>query len=309
MSVFDWSSTPQVEHVLRVIWANGSMFFLFISAYLFDYLSKGFDTLRYWRKKLTNVLLPYVVCSVPALIVFTMVTQREGMRPGFYEQPVWRQMLEFLATGWHLAPLWFIPTILLFFLAAPIWVWVFRDRRAFLVLPLLFVIPVFVARGAHQPLQSFVHFTPLWVLGMAAHRFSAQFEKAMRFGLFPALLVVSAACFALELTVVDVTHTFYSYLGKAVFSLAMLEVFRRLGDSATKILATAGTFSFGIFFIHSYVITASKMVETRWAGHPLAGSIPALSAEFLYAFVVTILVVIVFRWLVGPQRSRLLIGT
>jgi peptidoglycan/LPS O-acetylase OafA/YrhL len=308
MSVFDWSHAPRVEHVLRVILANSAMFFLFISAYLFDYLSSEFDTSRYWRKKLINVLLPYVAISIPALVVFTTVAHREGMRAGFYEQPVWRQVLEFLVTGAHLAPLWFMPTILLFFLAAPIWIRVFREPRAFSVLPFLFVIPAFVTRGYHQPLQAFVHFTPLWVLGMATHRFSKEFERAMRFGAFPALLLAGTSFLALELTVVDVTHTFYSYLGKVVFCLAMLEMFRRLGDRATRWFATAGTFSFGIYLLHSYVITASKMLEARWLGHLLIGSVLALLAVSSSALGVTMLMVSALRWVVGPQRSRLLIG-
>jgi peptidoglycan/LPS O-acetylase OafA/YrhL len=88
-----------------------------------------------------------------------------------------------------------------------------------------------------------------------------------------------------------------------------LETFRRLDDRASKFFSTAGTFSFGIFFLHSYVITASRVIGEHWIGHPPLGSVLALAGAFACSFAVTILLVGAFRWCIGPGRSRHLIGT
>ena len=218
LSVFDWSASPILEMVLKRIVANGTIFFLFIGGFLFEHLAVEYRPLPYLITKFKFVVVPYIVTSIPALLVFTVFSKRDGMSSGFYLQPIWLQVSEFLLTGTHLAPFWFIPTIIVFYLASPLIYMSFRRRSAYLVLPFLFLIPIFVPRGDADPLQSFVHFLPIWVLGMACSRFSEIASRAlMRW--FWWLLAAALALLLAEMALTEGTHSWYSDLGKAVFAL------------------------------------------------------------------------------------------
>lgn len=70
MSMFDWSDSPELRNVLARVVANGTIFFIFISGYLFHYLSHDFRALDYWLKKLRFVVLPYSLVSIPAILIF-----------------------------------------------------------------------------------------------------------------------------------------------------------------------------------------------------------------------------------------------
>lgn len=104
ISIFDWASAPLLRDVLGRVVANGTVFFLFIAGYLFHHLSSGFRAIPYWRNKLRFVVLPYVIVSIPAIALATTIVRRDGLRPGFYDQSVFWQVLEFLGTGSHLSP-------------------------------------------------------------------------------------------------------------------------------------------------------------------------------------------------------------
>ena len=67
-------SWPENEHplakdVLYSIWQNGTVLFVFIAGYLFQYLIGKYRTFDYWKKKLRYVILPYLLISGPAIII------------------------------------------------------------------------------------------------------------------------------------------------------------------------------------------------------------------------------------------------
>ena len=74
MAVHMWITPPVEGHeelsrfldMLRgVLFHSSTLYFIFISGYLFHFLSqKGFATLIYYRKKINNVIIPYLFLSV-----------------------------------------------------------------------------------------------------------------------------------------------------------------------------------------------------------------------------------------------------
>ena len=76
LSIFDWSASPGLERWLKILLLNATVFFLFIAGYLFQHLSARFHYPSYLQTKFRNVVLPYLVVSIPALILFTFVMQR-----------------------------------------------------------------------------------------------------------------------------------------------------------------------------------------------------------------------------------------
>jgi peptidoglycan/LPS O-acetylase OafA/YrhL len=305
ISLFDWSASPSVERILKYAFANGTVFFLFISGYLFEYLITRFRTLDFWANKLRYVVLPYFLISIPAVYISTTVMRREGLAADFYSQPIGFQIIELLLTGSHLAPFWFIPTIVAFYVAAPILHAVFRTNLSFWLLPLLFLIPVWFWRDPN-PALNLLHFLPIWVLGMACCRFRSHVEPMLVRWLWSLLLLVVVLS-VLEMELTTGTHTYWGYLQKSALSLFLLALLLRFGRAANGWFAWIGTLSFGVFFLHSYVITAAKLTLTKLNGELPAGSVSGLFLASLVAVLVTSALVIATQRTLGP-RSRMVIG-
>lgn len=306
VSIFDWSSTPMLELLLKRLVANGTVLFLFIAGFLFQHLSDKYVVSDYLWKKTRFVVFPYLFVSIPALVLFTVVMQRTEVPPGFYDLPKWQQVTGFLLSGSHLAPFWFIPTIILFYLASPVLYWLDRQPWFYYLLPLVLLIPVFISRGSYDPARSFVHFLPVWMLGMACSRYRETAALWLGRG-FWWLLAAFVCFFALEFAYATGTHSWYSSIGKIVLTLFLFEAFRRWGDGSARWFALAGTLSFGLFFVHSYVISAGKLLIERLVGIPPAANLLLYIASVVVAVFLSIVVVQVARGLFG-RYSRSLIG-
>jgi len=306
VSVFDWSDSPVLRDVLGRVFANGTIFFLFIAGYLFHYLSPGFRTVPYWKKKALNVVLPYCIVSVPAIILSMTLMKREGLDPSFYQQPKWQQVLEFLVTGSHMAPFWYIPTIIIFYAVAPILLRIFSSDRAYWLLIPIFVVGLSVSRGENNPILAFVHFLSIWVLGMSCSNFRERADDLLNrwFWLLPVAVI---ALFLIAFYTTPGTHTWYSDLQKAFLSLFFYTLFNRLGTRADRWFALIGSLSFGLFFLHSYVISTGKIMLEFVVGYQPAGGILSLTIAAIAAVGLTMLAVQAVKRLAG-KRSRYLIG-
>lgn len=305
-SLFDWSGSPGLADFLKRVFANGTIFFLFISGYLFQHLSAGYRPAEFMRKKLRNVLVPYLVVSAPAILVFTLIARRPGAPAGFYEAPVWEQVIGFLVTGTHLAPFWYIPTLFVFFAASPLLHWL--DRRAWFYysLPLLLLLPVLVPRSGPNPLVGFVHYLPAWVAGMAGSRFREEVRSWLSRGLW-SVIALAALFFVAELLFSPGRYGWYSELSKLAMALVLVECFRRWGSRVDHWFALPGTLSFGLYLIHSYVISGARAVsQSVLGGLPSGGWVVfGLGAAMVIGTCLAITEVISRK--LGPL-SRLVVG-
>jgi peptidoglycan/LPS O-acetylase OafA/YrhL len=306
ISAFDWSDSPQLEGIVKRAMANGTVFFAFIAGYLFEHLAPRYRPGAYLANKLKNVLLPYLLVSALPIAAILWAGNRPGVAASVFELPLWAQALYFVTTGAHVAPFWFIPTIAVFYLVSPLLHRVFRHERSYAVLPLLVVLSILVPRGNLQPLQSFVHFLSIWVLGMACCHFRLHVDVWLDRYL-GSLLVVVAVLMVLDLYLADGSHSAYSLLGKMMLSLLLLGVLGRLGSVANRWLALMGSLSFGIFFLHSYLITAAKFAVHQLLGDLPDGSLAGLVLAAMLASVASIGLVLAIQRLLGA-RSRLFIG-
>ncbi|PTD96765.1 acyltransferase family protein [Pseudothauera lacus] len=306
VSIFDWSASPLLETVLKRLVANGTILFLFIAGFLFQHLSAKYEFRDYLWKKTRFVVFPYLFTSLPAIVLFTAVMVRPEVPQGLYDAPVWQQVGIFLLTGSHLAPFWFIPTVVLFYLASPLLHWLDRKPWFYALLPAALLIPVFVPRGSFDPLQSFIHFFPVWMLGMACSHYRATATNWLEKGFWP-LGLAFMVFLMLEMTYAQGTHSWYSTVGKIVLTLYLFELFRRWGSGSRRFFELAGTLSFGLFFVHSYVISVSKLAVDRFAGGPPAGSLVGYLLSLVLAVLVSVAVVRMGKWMLG-RYSRMALG-
>ena len=305
LSVFDWSHHSEVKRWFAYGFANGTLFFLFVSGYLFEHLSARFRVLDFWTKRLRYVVLPYVVMSIPAIVMYTLGAVKDDVRIGFYDQPVWSQWLEFLLTGAHIGPYWFIPMIVVFYAFAPVLNMAFRRDRAFVVLPLLFLIPLWIPRSGNA-LLNFGHLLPIWVLGMTCCRFRVQTESLLRRYIVP-LLLLTIVLSAAELAFTVGTHTYLGYLQKVALTLFLLAALLRLERRQIPLLTVTGNLSFGIYFVHPYVMYAERLGLAHLGEKLPEGSAWGVAVAAVVTLAVAVAVVTSVKRVLG-SNSRFVIG-
>ncbi|KGJ96789.1 acyltransferase [Colwellia psychrerythraea] len=306
---FDWSADDSdVERWLRILISNGSVLFVFIAGYLFQHLASKYQHKKYFVGKLKNVLIPYFFVSIPAIYIFVFVLTRETVWQGFYDNPQWLQIVYFYLTGLHLAPLWFIPMITLFYIVAPLLIWGDKKKNFYWILPVAILVSCFVSRGFPQ--QSFVHFFSVYLLGMYCSHFKSRlngFFSRTDFLFVLAIIVMGFACW--EYYLMQGTMTYVNYLQKICMSVLFLGLLIRLGSKIdSKLIRTIADTSFGVFFIHSYVLTTSKLLFEKLSDEKIAGNLlfyPIVSIAILMTCVVIIFII---QKLMG-NKSRYLVGS
>lgn len=305
VSVFDWSAHPEIVRWLKISLANTPIFFVFISGYLFQHLMGRFEYVKYLKTKLTNVVLPYFLVSIPAIVLFTLVMQRPEVRAGFYDQAVAWQVVEFYLTGTHLAPFWFIPTMAVFYLVSPLLRLADRTPGFYWSLPLWVVLTIFVAKS-NNPIISSVHYVSVYLMGMACSRHrEAATEWLSRY--WSVLLLPLALLVWGEYTYATGTHGWQNTLQKLTLCLILFELMRRWGAGADRWFSRAANLSFGIFFIHSYVISAAKVAMAKIGWAPLAGELPAFFAASVVFILASMMMVAAAKAVTG-RYSRQMIG-
>lgn len=306
---FQWpESSHELERFLRILMSNGSVLFVFIAGYLFQHLSVKYQTKKYFLAKLKNVILPYFLVSIPAIIVFVFFMPRETVWQGFYDNAQWLQVTYFYITGLHLAPLWFVPMITLFYLAAPFLLVGDKNKLFYWVLPLTIVLSCVVSRGL--PHESFIHFFSVYLLGMFCSHYKVRINAILqRTPVLVLLFLIIISCILIEFYFMQGTMTYVNYLQKIMMALLFLGGLVQLGERIdSKLIHTIANTSFGVFFIHSYALTVGKLVSENFIGSKVAGSVLLYPLVTLTVLMSCVGIIVTLQKILGA-RSRYVVGS
>lgn len=249
-------------HILQ----NATVFFLFISGFLFHYLFNPQEKAgEFYTKKLKRLVLPYLAASAVALGI-------EGVTKGAL--PDLRTLVWNLITGTvpNNVGHWFIPTMVLIFLSYPLLRFLV-SRPTILTWAAAAGIVVsaltFRSAGNGNPLVNALHFYGIFLLGMALSAHWKTLSALLRKH-FWVVLVAGSALFA-GLTYLVAATPFldmdlvlsgagwapnWSLIARVVALFPLLAVLIKLSDLGfhLKYLSITGKMSFGIFFYHGYII-------------------------------------------------------
>jgi surface polysaccharide O-acyltransferase-like enzyme len=316
IALFDWASIPWQRHLVLSLIPNGTVFFVFIAGFLFQHLSYKFEYRRYLKSKLQNVMLPYVIVSLP-MIAVQALTQSGSFDPAYiHHWPTVAQNVAWsLLTGSHTQlHLWFIPMIAIFYLLAPLLLWIDRDGRPYYLLPLLLTVTVCVHRPSNfdNIWQSCAYYLPVYVYGMW---FSRHRERLLAWHdrWLPALFasvaglvwlevaylhqagyIVSASMFSTEHGIVDTNA-----MQKLLLCGVLLVVLRRLGEGLHGKLRPVADASFAIYFLHLYFV---KGFANLMGGQTSPG---AGLWQYWLALAVVVTVCVGYPWFGTQVMSRL----
>ena len=323
-----WVSSPEVFRFLDTFSdpseGNGTTMFLFIGGFLFQHLThQHFEFSKYLTQKFKNLILPYLIISLP-LIWLRLHTPFEtpALPEDFSERSTLHKAGHLLLTGAHLPPFWFISTIILFYFTAPILHML--DNRKFYVYVLPFIVAacLFTYRPEHNanPLLSYLHFIPIYILGMAVSYFKGKIlsdDPKLFYMLLAAYALLCAGELAGWITtprntnfedVLNGTLVFNIYLFKTIILCFLwLTFFYRLRNRNLPTLELLGSYSFGLFFVHYFFISISrKIFEIN--NIPFDFSIISYLIYFLIILMFSTVTVYFVKKLTG-RYSRYLIGS
>jgi probable poly-beta-1,6-N-acetyl-D-glucosamine export protein len=325
----DWHSHPGVRRILHLIFdpseGNGTVLFLFIGGFLFQHLTHNrFEYKKYIEQKFLNIILPYIIISIP-LILIRLNTHFESLTlpEGFEHKPVVYQFMYHLLTGSHMPPFWFISTIMLFYVSAPLLH--AMDNRTFYryFFPLVLAIALFTYRPEHNAntFLAYIHFIPVYIAGMWA-----SYNKERILGMGDKLMYMLLAIY-IALTIAEATGslslsrelTFQQMIqnGQPVFNVYMFKalvlcfflvlLFYKMRDRETPLLEVLGHYSFGVFFVHYILIGVTrKIIESM--GVVIDFNLITYLIYFTFVLMSSILTVYLVKRVSG-KYSRYLIGS
>ena len=308
LHAFQWHEHPEMFRFFDTLFNQSSVLFFFIAGFMFQYLSGRFEKWNYWKKKARNVILPYLLLSIPSLYYYTMLGVQDNVWAGFYDNPLYLQVFYFLITGKHLAPFWFVPTIALFYIVAPLLIRADRDRRIYWLLPLFMIISFYLGRGGqYGPLNKAAYLFSVYLFGMFASVYHDQllaFVKRYQWVLLAAVVaLILGNLFSRGL------DQYFQYTLKVMMCPLLLYYLDRAEPVLKNRFSYLAHISFGIFFIHAYVLPVIKIMYLRWSGHSDFPEGNLISYLILTAAVTLGCMLIIFLCQkVAGRYSRMLLG-
>ena len=306
----------------QAFFSASTIYFLFISGYLCQYLhSRRPDSpASYYRKKLLNVLLPYVAMTVATAV---LVRATGEPRPDFLAPADYtlRGFPRILLFGWAQPQYWYIPFVTVLFAVSPALVRA-KDRTLVWISALAFALMlVFPSRGgwkitpeAKTILCKFTYFSFYYLAGFLFARFRRLLEPHLKAYAPPALLLGAF---------LGLTILFPKWFGpyvvrggqlmsiqKLFFLVPLLWAATRCRSRPMPLLGAFADYSFAVFFIHHFFIRDFVLLRDALlraaGGIPCAG--PAANVSAILLFVAFNLVLAMLLKRATGRWSRMLTG-
>lgn len=279
---------PTLDIFLDIILKDGTVLFVFIAGFLFQYLSDNFSYPIYLKKKFFNVVLPYLITSIFGI---AMVFLYPKINPFISVNKI-IQIIMLLTTGTvHNVPTWYIPMTCIFFLFATILLKLEKKTIFNKYSLLFFVMPFFILLMCFFPrygtssfvakdmsawqayagyLKKILFFTilffPSYILGMFFARYKdiAIIFLYQRRILLWIIFIISC--------IVQFFLSYYNFLparlllSKIVLTLIILGYLWHYDEKIivhsriNNILGVVADYSFSIFFLHYYFIMVFHQV-------------------------------------------------
>jgi Acyltransferase family len=310
----------------NIVLSNGTVFFVFIAGYLFQYLLRNYEYKSYLLKKLKFVILPYCLTSIPAIAAYFLgiASFPEGFEKFVVGLPPLQIIVLCLITGKHLGPFWFIPMISVFYILAPLFIKINKSRYSVPIIVILSVlIPLIFPRTLPT---SYIHFLPAYLLGMLVCRDQDRifnFVKKQSIWLYSLVLILWGIQFLLIYRLNISDRLFDSpFFGintvvKEIFSILIIYFLSGLTGSnsmATRFLYKCSVLlaelSFGIYFIHDYILRIYFLMLRHYAQNIswlLDGNLFIISISSCIIILVSIGVLLASKKVLA-KNSRYILG-
>jgi surface polysaccharide O-acyltransferase-like enzyme len=302
--------------------SGGSSLFVFVSGFLFHHVFyPTFNYRIFMKKKVQNVLLPYLFLSIFAIAQALAIhgpfpETYFGPQQGLIDQLA-RPVLLYLLTGGILV-YWYIPFIMCIFLLSPLFIrFIHCSTPTRISIACLFLlVSLFIQRPVNNFLvpQSVVFFTPVYLCGIlcSMHRdwIYHHLRNRCLILLAGALLLAAvqallyASCGDLQKPPFRLQGIDINLLQKLLLCLFFMVFLHRHEALDSKLLKSLASSSFAIYFLHGWVIYFVSLIQWLYSATYGVHLLPLLSAAVVCAsYFLSSQIKAMF-----PRYSRMLIG-
>ena len=269
-----WEQDLLIEQTAANIITGATALFVFISGFFFDAIFiRDFNYRAFMQKKAQKVLLPYLILATGYLAFYFMLHGEVPFPFALSDNTTTQSLLALLLdviSGRTLIAYWYIPFVMLVFLASPMFLRYSRlgKHQAIGVLVLSFAASMVFHRSPFSlnPLHSFLYFTPFYLFGMFYSRYRQGIDiwlNGKASWISAAAITTAAAMSALgQFGNIEKWNPF-AWNGldlmvpqKILLILASLSAFMKLQSYNLKLANHIANASFAIFFLHPWVLVA-----------------------------------------------------
>ena len=300
---------------------NGSVFFIFISGFLYNHIFyPRFNYKKFMLKKTKYVLIPYLVCStIP--ILYTVFVARGGdfLLDSLQDKPL-LSILWFFVTGRAVYAYWYIPMIMLVFTISPIINALIKSKYLLYVIIGLIPVSMIIHRPVHNmnPIHSLVYFIPVYLLGI----YSSIHQKKIYAYLKSNKVKISIILLAIVLGLIQITlfnvrgnfsKSFWSItvpdvnlLQKILLCFLLMSVLDNYENADIAAMKKTAETSFAIYFIHPFLLDPLTLF-VRNLNLGFQGNVFTLGLATFLVIVVAMAIAHLFKFVL-KRNSRYIIG-
>jgi len=248
---------------------NGSVFFIFISGFLYNHIFyPRFEYKKFMIKKAKYVLVPYLVCSIiPILYAVFIEDQNKFLLDNLQDKPL-LAILWFLVTGRAVYAYWYIPMIMLMFAISPIINALIKSKYILYAIFCLIPISMIIHRPLHNtnPTHSLIYFLPVYLSGIYSSIHQQKiyaFLKSIKVKL--ALLFSAISLGLIQILIFNISGNFsksfwsvtvpdINLLQKILLCFLLMSVLDNYENTDITVMKKTAETSFAIYFIHPFLL-------------------------------------------------------
>lgn len=316
-----WKISSIPEQLFYSFTLNGSVFFVFISGFLYHHVFyHKFNYSKFLTKKAKYVLLPYLFFSTIPILYTVLVNGGGEFLPEYLQEKHVLAIIWYYLTGRISYGYWYIPMAVLLFTLSPVINRLIRAKKVAIAFWLLLPVSLLVHRPIDNinPVHSLIYYLAIYLIGIwssleyprICSYLQNNFRKisllilAIVLGLMQVLLFGEIGNFHKEfwsLTVPDV-----NILQKIILCFLFVSILERYENTKLHIASKTAETSFAIYFIHPFVIKILVAVSYR-SKLNYEGNIVILILATIIVTIVSMAIAIGFKT-IFKRQSRYLIG-
>ena len=297
--------------IMSAIFLNSTIFFVFVSGFLFQHLAFKYDVKTYWKRKIKGIVIPYILISIPAILLRIKDTPAYIIEnhPEYASWGIFHKVAYMYLTGSHLLPFWFIPMIILFFAISPLLVYLDKTKWIYWLLPVFMIISAFYSRDditqINDTFRMFAHFFSVYLLGMFYSRYKDEIASLMD-KIWPMAYLIGGVL--LVITCFEIPYvTEVIFFQKIVLCFVCVHLLKRYEGKMPQFLDFLAKISFGIYFVHYYIVIILRKVFLMFFTYEKPTNPIMWFLNYILVVILTIIIIQIIRY-ITKDKSKYLIG-
>jgi len=310
-----WPGDRYLAAVNEALFHGSTLYFALISGLLYSAVLRDHAWPTFFRRKLTNVVVPYVIFTTALTAMnWPPPDGSGGDLSGFAVRVV-----AHLLNGSAMYHLWYIPVLVLLYLSTPLIAVILEHAKAkWLIYPLMLVPLVSPRVWPQFSWITYLYFLGAYCVGIYLGRsYAAKMELVVKWKtpilataiVMTALLVYAYIIGWSTIAGLPFRESLF-YLQKISIAVLILVLLRAQGEGSPRVLDPLATYAFTIYFLHALLIYWFRVglngLDLPSPG--LAGTVLWGGAFLVASVALSVIFAVIVRRVLG-KWSRPLIGT